>query len=70
MTALHKPLKRQIGDLGLRGGDAGEYVVTLYPGTGGSAVLVVLGKDEVAKAKGGEAERARQWDLRGREAVP
>ena len=30
----------------------GRMLVTLYPGKGGSAVLVVLGKEEVAKATG------------------
>ena len=32
MTRLTKPVRRECGTLGLRGGDAGEYVVTLYPG--------------------------------------
>lgn len=29
---LTKPLRREVGSLGLRGGDAGEYVLTIYPG--------------------------------------
>ena len=28
---LKKPIVRDVGDIGLRGGDRGEYVVTLYP---------------------------------------
>lgn len=32
MTRLNKPVRRDAGDIGLRGGDRGEYIVTLYPG--------------------------------------
>ena len=31
-TRLTKAVKRDAGDIGLRGGDGGEYIVTLYPG--------------------------------------
>ena len=30
-TKLNGKLSRDIGDIGLRGGDGGEYIVTLYP---------------------------------------
>lgn len=30
-TKLRKRVVREVGDLGLRGGDEGEYIVTLYP---------------------------------------
>ena len=32
MTKLYKAVRREVGSLGLRGGDKGEYIVTLYPG--------------------------------------
>ena len=28
---LKKPIKRDVGDIGLRGGDSGEYILTVYP---------------------------------------
>jgi len=31
-TRLTKPVRRDAGDIGLRGGDAGDYIVSLYPG--------------------------------------
>jgi len=30
-TKLKKPVVRDAGDIGLRGGDGGDYIVTLYP---------------------------------------
>jgi hypothetical protein len=31
MTRLVKQVRREVGDIGLRGGDAGEFIVTLLP---------------------------------------
>jgi hypothetical protein len=32
MTRLVKIVRREVGTLGLRGGDAGDFILTIYPG--------------------------------------
>jgi len=75
---LKRPVSRDVGDLGLRGGDAGEYVVTLYPGgTLGlrrkrqrAASEICVGLDDVYRLACGirarqiRSERQKKWKLR------
>lgn len=68
-TKLNKAVTRDAGDIGLRGGDAGEMIITLYPGgtlglrrKRGRRELCISLAECYRQAASAEARRVRRED--------